>query len=244
MAGPKAGDSLNGPPLGDGRAWFLRRLNLFEGMTDDEIESVGGMLRQRHCESGQQIRDAEGDHLFLLKDGQVRLYRITPDGEEVTTAVIRPGQLFGLGGMIGKAGISQAEALVPSVICDATATHFMGVLARHPLLMARVTMTMARQIFQLEETIERMGMHTASARVAAVVCDLAEEAIAGGGEAVLPYNQTQIAKLAGLTRESVARVISAWREEGVVAAGNPIRVLDHKRIRAMASGDTASDQPS
>src|SRR5258708_7066676 len=219
MAGPKAGDSLNGPPLGDGRAWFLRRLNLFEGMTDDEIESVGGMLRQRHCESGQQIRDLEGDRLFLLKDGQVRLYRITPDGEEVTTAVIKRGQLFGLGGMIGKAGVSQAEALAPSVICDATASHFMSVLARHPLLMAGVTMTMARQIFQLEETIERMGMHTASARVAAVVCDLAEEAIAGGGEAGFAYNQTQNAQPARLTRGVVARGISGGGGKG----GGPAR---------------------
>lgn len=101
-------------------------------------------------------------------------------------------------------------------------------------------MIMARQIFQLEETIERMGMHTASARVAALVCDLVEEAMAGGGEAVLPYNQIQIAKLAGLTRESVTRVISFWREEGIVDRGNPIRVLDLRRIRIIAGGKTSA----
>jgi hypothetical protein len=71
-----------------------------------------------------------------------------------------------------------------------------------------------------------------------VVCDLAEEAMAGGGEAVLPHNQTRIAKLAALTRESVARVISVWRDEGIVGRGNPIRVLDLKRIRALAAGES------
>jgi CRP-like cAMP-binding protein len=218
---------------GDSRSWFLRRLNLFEGMSDQEIEEVSHMLRQQHCRAGQPIVDRDGEHIYLLKEGQVRLYRLSADGQETTTAVLRPGQLFNLGGMIGEPGVTQAEAVTASVVCDASAGHFMGVLARHPLLMARVTMTMARQIFQLEETIERMTQHSARERVAAVLLDLVEGADpSAAGEITL--NQVQIAKLAGLTRESVARALSSLRDDGIVSRRGPIRVLDLERLRRAA----------
>jgi CRP-like cAMP-binding protein len=221
------------PIAGDSRSWFLRRLNLFEGMSDQEIEEVSHMLRQQHCRAGQPIVDRDGEHIYLLKEGQVRLYRLSADGQETTTAVLRPGQLFNLGGMIGEPGVTQAEAVTASVVCDASAGHFMGVLARHPLLMARVTMTMARQIFQLEETIERMTQHSARERVAAVLLDLVEGADPSAAGAIT-LNQVQIAKLAGLTRESVARALSSLRDDGIVSRQGPIRVLDLERLRRAA----------
>jgi CRP-like cAMP-binding protein len=230
-----AGDLKAPPPGVDSRSWFLRRLNLFEGMSTDEIEEVGHMLRQQHCDPGQQIVDRDGEHVFLLKAGQVRLYRLSESGQETTTAVLRPGQLFNLGGMIGQTGATQAEAITPSVVCDASAAHFMGVLARHPLLMARVTMTMARQIFQLEETIERM--HTASARqrVAVVLVD-----VIGGSDRPtagldVGLNQVQLAKLAGLTREATARAIASMRDQGILSSTGPLLVLDPDGLRRVAN---------
>ena len=121
-----------------------------------------------------------------------------------------------------------------SVVCDASAIHFMSVLARHPLLMARVTMTMARQIFQLEETIERMTQHSGRERVAAVLVDLVDGADAESAGAIT-LNQVQIAKLAGLTRESVARAISTLRDDGIVSRQGPITILDIEGLRRAAA---------
>lgn len=36
------------------------------------------------------------------KDGKVRLFRTTLDGREATTALVVPGQLFGLGPHLGR----------------------------------------------------------------------------------------------------------------------------------------------
>jgi len=226
------GEAHTSPP--EGRVWYLRRLNLFEGMTDEEIESVSHMLRDRRCAAGERVWDRDPDRLYLLKEGRVRLYRTAPDGQETTTAVLRPGQLFGLGGLFGRADEGMAEAVEPSVVCDASATHFLRVLAQHPLLMARVTMTMARQIFQLERTIEELSTRRVPGRVAAVLVELADESIRTTGDPVLSQSQTEIAKLVGTTRESVARAVGALRAEGVLAAGSPLRVVDLPRLRDVA----------
>lgn len=219
----------------ESRVWYLRRLNLFEGMSADEVESVSHMLRDRRCRAGERVWDRDPDRLYLLKEGQVRLYRTSADGHETTTAVLRPGQLFGLGGLFGHGDEGMAEAVEPSVVCDASASHFLRVLAQHPVLMARVTMTMARQMFQLEQTIEELSTRRVPSRVAATLVELADAALASTGVAVLPQSQTEIAKLVGTTRESVARAVGELRAQGVLAAGNPLRVLDLPRLAELAA---------
>jgi len=232
-----------GSSVRDSRVWYLRRLNLFEGMADAEIEAVSHMLRERHCDPGEMIFDQDSERLYLLKAGRIRLYRVTRGGHEVTTAVLRPGQVFGLGGLLGRSDQGGlAEALDPSVICDASASHFLRILAEHPLLMARVTMTMARQMFQMERTIERMSTQRVRSRVAVVLLELADEAVRERGEPLLTQSQTEIAKLVGTTRESVARTVASLRTEGVMAPGTTLHVLDLERLRALADAERDPDE--
>jgi CRP/FNR family transcriptional regulator, cyclic AMP receptor protein len=233
-----------GPPPGvrDSRVWYLRRLNLFDGMSDADIEAVGHMLRERHCDPGELIFDHDAERVYLLKAGRIRLYRMTADGHDVTTAVLRPGQLFGLGGLLGRSDQGLAEAVEASVICDASASHFLRILAEHPLLMARVTMTMARQMFQMERTIERMSTQRVRSRVATVLLELAEEAVRDGGEPVLALSQSEVAKLVGTTRESVARAVGGLRADGVVAPGSILRILDMDRLRALAASEIEPEE--
>jgi CRP/FNR family transcriptional regulator, cyclic AMP receptor protein len=217
------------------RIWYLRRLNLFDGMSTEEIEDVGRLLHDRRCEAGEQVWDPDGDRVYILKAGRVRLFRRSEGGQETTTAVLRPGQLFGLGGLLHRGEESAAEAVEPSVICDASATQFLRILSHHPLLMARVTMTMARQLMQMERTIEQLSTQHVPKRVAAILADLADEATSSDGTAVIRQSQTEVAKLAGTTRESAARVVAQLRAQRILAEGRPLRVLDLPRLRAAAN---------
>jgi CRP/FNR family transcriptional regulator len=217
------------------RVWYLRRLNLFDGMSVAEIADVGRLLHDRRCAAGEQVWDPDGDRVYLLKTGRVRLFRTTADGQETTTAVLRPGQLFGLGGLLHRGEEGGAEAVEPSVICDASAASFLRILAHHPLLMARVTMTMARQLMEMERTIEQLSTRHVRERVVAVLVDLAGETPSDDGTATIRQSQTEIAKLAGTTRESAARVVAQLRAQRILADGRPLRILDLPGLRAAAN---------
>src|SRR5260370_16414473 len=69
-------------------------------MSEDEVEAVSRELKMTHCDVGEQI-GGRGDHVYLIKEGRVRLYMLSREGQEVTTAVLVPGQLFGLGALFG-----------------------------------------------------------------------------------------------------------------------------------------------
>src|SRR5579859_5882635 len=117
------------------KVWFLRRLNLFEGMSEAEIEEVSHELKMRSCAPRQSVLAESADRVYLLKQGRVRLHHLTVDGQDVTTALIAPGQLFGVGAFFGSDGTAtHAEALEESYVCEAGAQDFLAMLARHPLL--------------------------------------------------------------------------------------------------------------
>src|SRR5258708_4328778 len=175
----------------------------------------------------------------MVKQGRVRLYHITQNGHEVTTAVLVPGQLFGLGAMFGKGGDAAFdEALEDTVICDAAAQDFINMMAHHPILMAKIMMAMARQMIRLESTIESIVSRPVAGRLADLVMTLAEEAERSpNGTVLLPaYSHEELGKMIGATRESVSRTLGDWRRGGIISMeGRRIVIRKPAALRAWAA---------
>ena len=223
------------------KLWYLRRLNLFEGMSVEEVERVSHDLRMRTCSAKSSVLDGSSERVYLVKQGRVRLYHITESGQEVTTAVLVPGQLFGLGALFGKGagGATFAEALDDAVICDAAAQDFISMMARHPILMAKVMMAMARQMIRLESTIESIVTRPVAGRLADLLIGLAEQAEPRpNGAMLLPaYSHEELGKMIGATRESVSRTLGDWRRAGVISTeGRRILIRKLGPLRAQAGG--------
>jgi CRP-like cAMP-binding protein len=226
------------------KLWYLRRLNLFEGMSAEEVERVSHDLRMRSCSAKSSVLDGSGERVYMIKQGRVRLYHITESGQEVTTALLIPGQLFGLGALFGKGagGATFAEALEDTVICDAAAQDFISMMARHPILMAKVMMAMARQMIRLESTIESIVSRPVAGRLADLVITLSEQAERSPNGTILlpPYSHEELGKMIGATRESVSRTLSDWRRAGIISTeGRRIQIRKLGALRAQAVGHDA-----
>jgi len=213
---------------------FMRRLNLFEQMGEAEVEQISRELKMRHCRAHQTVFEGSPDSVYLLKEGRVRLYHLSADGEDVTTDVLEPGHLFGLSALFG--GSSEdlsAQALEDSYVCEAGGQDFLAMLARHPLLMAKVMMAMAKQMFRLERTIESLAREPVDSRLARLFVDLESSAQKLSEGSLLPaMTREDMAKICITTRESVSRTLSAWsRDEIVELRGRRILIRDPERLR-------------
>lgn len=207
--------------------WFLRRLDLFEGMSDVDMERFGALLRERSCRSGEEVVVRPGgDRIYLLKQGRVAVMH---DG--VVVAVLGAGQLFGTSALFGAAITGQrAVALEDVVVCEAPAGQFLTAMATHPRLAAKVVTNLARQLFELERTVERAATASVEQRLAELLLRLARER--GGGKEVRGVSQSDLAKMVGAARESVSRAIAAWERRGVVRARQRlVEILDEAALR-------------
>lgn len=75
----------------------LRNLQIFSGLSNDELERVAELCEEKTYVSAEQIfREGEpGNRLFIVVEGEVRISRQIPGAGEEALAVLKAGSMFG-----------------------------------------------------------------------------------------------------------------------------------------------------
>ncbi len=76
---------------------ILRRVPLFEALSDADLSSFADFVRERSYPKGSVIvfEDDPGDALYVVASGQVKVVLVAEDGREVILSVLGPGSFFG-----------------------------------------------------------------------------------------------------------------------------------------------------
>lgn len=78
---------------------LLQKVELFEGLTPDELQAVAGLCAERVCRSGDTItqQGEPGEEMFVICEGWVEVIPSTPAGGANPRAVVNlgRGQLIG-----------------------------------------------------------------------------------------------------------------------------------------------------
>lgn len=211
------------------KVWYLRQLDLFEGLSDNQLHELGGLFKDRMWRVGDDVVvKPSGDRVYIVKRGRVRVM-----SGAVAVSVLGAGQLFGTSSLFGAAVAGQRVVAVDDVvICDASAREFIGTMVQHPRLAARLAALMARQIVDLERTVERSASRGVDGRLAALLLDIAR----GGPPRAASLPQTELAGMIGASRESVWRVLKRWEREGIVRVEHrDVTLVDEERLRTRAT---------
>ena len=212
------------------KLWFLRRLDLFEGLSETQMHRLAELMRDRACRIGEDVvvRPA-GDRIYLVKKG-----RVTVLDRGVASAVLGPGQIFGTSAFFGATTTEQRViAVEETVICEAPAGQFLAAMATHPGLAARMMTILAKQIFELERTVERTATDPVSQRLADLLLRMAKRD--GTRAEVRALAEADLARMIGASRESVSRLVASWERSGILRGGQRrIEILDEDRLTALA----------
>ena len=213
------------------KLWFLRRLDLFEGLSEAQIEQIASLMRDRTCGAGEDVTvRPSGDRIYVIKRGRVRIHH-----GDLAVAVLGPGQVFGTSAFFGAAITGQRALAVDSdvLVCDAHAGRFLQIMATHPGLAAKMMSLLARQMFELEQSVERIATESVEQRLAEMLLQLAS----GDGDALRVRNlsQADLAHMIGASRESVSRALNRWEREAIVRSGQRwVEIRDENALRAVA----------
>ncbi len=214
------------------KLWFLRQLDLFDGISEAEMGRLASLLQERRCRTGENVVvRPSGDRIYLLKSGRVRVM-----SDDVALAVLGPGQLFGTSALFGAALTRQrVVALDEVVLCEAPVAHFLAAMAAHPRLAGKVVTLLARQLFELERSVERIASDSVAERLADLLLRLARRE--GVALAVRDLSQAELARMIGASRESVSRLIASWEREGILRAHpRRVEIVDEQALRRVEQG--------
>jgi CRP/FNR family cyclic AMP-dependent transcriptional regulator len=232
-----------GGPLTDAelKIGLLREIDLFAGLTIDQLREISRTLPMTTCHTGVRITspDEEAERLYIVKRGRVRLYRLTPDGKQLTLDILDKGRVVGRMSWLGQELTdAYAEAIEDAVICSFTPDELRRLIDRFPGIGLNIIRYLSDRLAASERERELMAFRTVEERLATRLLELAERfgRPSDGGVAIdARLTQQELADMIGTSRETLATTISALRERSVLEMHNQrIVIRDLERLRELS----------
>ena len=217
---------------------LLRSVALFSDLGEAELERFSHVAVPRTFPAGTRVfhEGDSSDACYIVKDGTFRVTREHSDGRAITLATLGPGEIFGELAMLdGDNRSASAEALTDGELLALPANDVRALLARHPEIALKLVAGLVRRLRAANVRLSRQSFQTVPSRVAGILAQLSRESEDGegpGGEVTIRMTQTDLAQLAGTSRESVSRFLAELERAGVVRSGRGrVTVLDPPKLR-------------
>lgn len=214
--------------------WYLKHFNIFEGMDEEAMMQVNKMSSMMTCKTHDPIYfpDEQPNTIFFLKEGHVKISRLTSDGKEIILDVIGPGEIFGelpLGDE--KENPSElAEALDTAVICAMKKQNFEMLLQQHPELNFEITKRIGLRLKKFQERVTDLAFKDVKKRIASFLVKYAEEfgKVKGGVITVqVSLSHQEIALLTGSARQTVTTTLNEFRSNGIIDFSRQKIIIKH-----------------
>lgn len=210
----------------------LKKILLFKGLDQKDMMDIASMSQMCSFDKGEILyRPGEtGEVLFILKEGRVRIFRLSPSGKEITLADAGPGSIFGEMTLLGKSMQDTfAEAAQGSLICKIRSKDLEQILTKKPDIALRLLRIIGQRMQLLENRLYNVGLNDVSHRLADIILELTDNSSENGD---IYYTHDELSKMIGASRESVTLSLGQFKESGWISTANrKIKVLDISALK-------------
>ncbi|HBY92827.1 MAG TPA: cyclic nucleotide-binding protein [Chloroflexi bacterium] len=213
---------------------YLSENDLFQDFSRQEMLQMERRTTMRTCEPGRIFYQAgeTAETLYILKEGTVHLYRLTPDGRKLIVATLEKGAVFGELALVGQRMHSTfAEAATNARICIMGRTEVKQLLLAKPQMALRLLKIVGERLHQTERQLEQMAFNSISRRLARKLLELSY-----GRHTVEGYSHQELADMIGTYRETVTATLNDFKAQRMIAVGRKhIDILDRDRLEMLVS---------
>ncbi|MGH3645734.1 MAG: Crp/Fnr family transcriptional regulator [Micromonosporaceae bacterium] len=223
------------------KTWCMSEVDIFADLSPEEMDAIAAAAPMKTYAAGELIYSphAPVETLFILKQGRVRVFRVSAEGRALTTAIIAPGTVFGDMVLLGQHMYDNfAEALDASVVCVMSREDVHRFLLSDQRIAARITEILGRRLAEMERRLADTVFKSVPQRLAATLVTLAGDQRrlgVGPKAATVRLTHEQLAALVGTSRETATKVLNDLSERGLIRLGRGrITLLDQVGIAAEA----------
>lgn len=214
---------------------YLSDVDLFRDLSERDMVELDRMTTITNVPRGRVFYQPEdvGEVLFLIKEGRVQLYRISPEGKKLVIATLGPGTLFGEMALLGQAMHNAfAEALDDCLILVMSRADLERLILNKPIVGLRMLEITGRRLNDAEARLEDMAFKGIPARLASLLIRLANER---GANDITGLTHQDLAETIGTYRETATQVLNDMKAQGLIDIGRKrIEILDMERLAAVA----------
>jgi CRP/FNR family transcriptional regulator, cyclic AMP receptor protein len=224
------------------RIRLLSMVDVFEPLSTEEIEDLNGQLPDRHLQQGEMLYTPEdrSERLFMLQKGKIRVFRTTPDGRELTLAIVEAGTVFGEMSLTGQQlQGAYTQAIEPSDVSLMLREDLERLVLEKPEVGLRIMQVLSERLRRQETRLEDATMKDVHSRLASIIVLLVEsEGVRSSTGYRIPahYTHERLGTMIGANRVAVTRAFGLLQDEGVVELRRRlINVTDLDALRRSAA---------
>lgn len=220
----------------------VRKMCLPVSMDPAAVQRLGQVVRRRApLKKGEYLYHA-GDRftsLYAIQVGSIKTYGITMEGSVQVTGFHLSGELVGMDAIDNQVHPCNAVALENTWVCELPFAQIEALAQEVPDLQHEMMRIMSRKIRTEGDMLMLVGKISAEVRLVRFLHNLHQrmrKRLGDVDEIYLPMTREDIANYLGLTPETVSRVLTRLRTDGIIAINNRrIKFVDMGAVVRLAS---------
>ncbi len=201
------------------RSEALRAIPLFAALDSSVLDEIANLLIDRKFPKDAVIFEegSVGDYMYLIRDGQVKVTKMSDDGREKILEMLEPGDFFGEMSLLDREPRSASIKTTSACLLLALSRQdFLDLLRQNPDVAMEMIRVMSHRIRETDEQIRGLLFERVESRTRRVLLRMAKEQAPGapGRLATPTITHQQLADLVGTSRETITRVVKDLKDDG------------------------------
>jgi CRP/FNR family cyclic AMP-dependent transcriptional regulator len=198
----------------------VRRAPLFAALDDEAAATLMESMTPTLMERGDILfrEGDQGDRLYVIREGKVKLGRTSSDGRENLVAVLGPGEMFGELSLFDPGPRTMtATAVAETQLLGLGNEDLSGLLAGRPEVAKTLLGALAQRLRRTNESLADLVFTDVPGRVAKALLDLSERfgrPVEDGVLVAHDLTQEELAQLVGASRETVNKALADFATRG------------------------------
>jgi DNA-binding response OmpR family regulator len=187
--------------------------------------------------ANKQIIYVESDepaYLYFIKKGQVKTYKRSKDGRELSSTLYNDGDFFGYESLCNATNYSDNSAtMADSELLLIAKADFMDYLFNHQEIAGAFIGLLSGSVQEKEEQMLKLAYFSVRKRVAEALVQVAGKFGDGKSDAcTLKISRDDLAALVGTASETVSRMLADFKDEKLIEkTGNAIHIVSIEKLK-------------
>jgi CRP-like cAMP-binding protein len=215
----------------------IRKAPIFTGLDASAADALRASMNLVKLRKGQSLfkEGDDGDHLFVVSSGKVKLGTKSVDGRENLLMILGPGDMFGELSLFDSGPrTATATAVTDSKLLALGQDKVIPWVKEHPEVSLQLLARLASRLRRTNEVVGDLVFSDVPGRVAKALIDLGVKFGDKRTEGLFvnhDLTQEELAQLVGASRETVNKALADFAQRGWLRLeARSVMILDYERL--------------
>ena len=217
-----------------------KSVQLFDGLSDEQVSAILTSIPSRKYKKNHILIFEEDpiDRVYIIKSGALKIYR-TYEDKEIILDFVRKHEVIGEVELFSKShALSSVEVTEDAEIYHLSQVDFIALIYENKTILENIFRIHHQRFETLNKQIRNLTFYSVHTRVCRVLLDFLENNDESTDLTIKNINQSTIASMTGVTRESVSKAFKDLQDERILSLQpKTITVLNLEKLRAYANLD-------